>query len=345
MINSKSLPGISVISIDDGKEIGFVRDLLINPEKIEIEGLLIEPEDWYYGAKILHFDAIQGIGEYAAIIEDANILQSLQERPDLVKWIEKKVHLIGSRVLTSNGVLIGQVKEFFINSAGKIMAIVIEPLDKALGERLISIEQIVKMGRQILLVDKNLQVQELPIYDEKVIPKAELTEETASDHIVREKKIETEERVPSPPIIESKVVQPEKVALLPEKSLPKEPTKPLNFKVAQAYKKKENSEKSDFLPLLQVLEEESALLNGNGQASFQDSKEPSGQKQETEAEPVGPLFGELQHKYYIGKKVTKRIESNIGQVLAEPGDVITEDLISKVKKAGKYLEMIIHVRA
>ncbi|MCW2276921.1 PRC-barrel domain-containing protein [Heliophilum fasciatum] len=56
------------------------------------------------------------------------------------------------------------------------------------------------------------------------------------------------------------------------------------------------------------------------------------------------LFGPLQYQHYLGKRVTKRIETNLGQVIVEKGAIVTPLIIDKVKQAGRYLELIMNVQ-
>ncbi|QGG47127.1 PRC-barrel domain-containing protein [Heliorestis convoluta] len=357
MIHSQGILGLSVISIHDGKEIGYVRDLVINPETCKVQCLLIEPEDWYNGAKTLAFDQIQGIGEYAVIIEGFKSLQSLTERPDVAALLDKKCELKESKVLTGNGVLLGQVREFFIDEIeGAIMGALLVPQQIDVGERLIEMDKILSIGTQILLVERNLRLEDLPLYDHQTVglQKSDFLEHT---ELQRKDEIEVEVENPEKPLaqihsrntstraIDKEEMAPDVSALLAiaEKALPKkEPAKPMNMKVAQAYKNRNDQDQREFLPLLQVLKEEN--LSEERDNSMQESEKISQQRSQPSAKPPGALFGELQHKYYIGKTLTKRIESPIGEILAEPGDVITETLLNRVKKAGKYLEMIIHVK-
>lgn len=57
------------------------------------------------------------------------------------------------------------------------------------------------------------------------------------------------------------------------------------------------------------------------------------------------LFEQKQRRFLIGKKVTKRIISESGELLAAEGDIVTEELIDKVKAGGKLVELTMNIEA
>jgi len=71
-------------------------------------------------------------------------------------------------------------------------------------------------------------------------------------------------------------------------------------------------------------------------------------KPATEAVPAAPpaadddsakKFDEKQRKFLLGKKATRRIETDNGVVIVDQGGEITEEVIQKAKLAGKFIEL------
>jgi len=50
-------------------------------------------------------------------------------------------------------------------------------------------------------------------------------------------------------------------------------------------------------------------------------------------------FDDKQHKYLLGKKANRRIETDNGVVIVDTGGEITEEVIQKAKLAGKFVEL------
>lgn len=57
------------------------------------------------------------------------------------------------------------------------------------------------------------------------------------------------------------------------------------------------------------------------------------------------LFEQKQRRFLLGKRVTKRIVSEEGELLAEEGDIVTEELIDKIKSGGKLIELTMNIEA
>ncbi len=57
------------------------------------------------------------------------------------------------------------------------------------------------------------------------------------------------------------------------------------------------------------------------------------------------LFEQKQRRFLLGKRVTKRIVSEEGELLASEGDIVTDELIDKVKAGGKLVELTMNIEA
>jgi uncharacterized protein YrrD len=158
MKRSEELLGLSVISIEDGKENGCVSDYVINPSKGMIEYLIIDNGFRYMGIKILPFKMVEGVGAYAVTILSSSSITDLSDEPDVNELLEKNVRIKNTKVLTKKGKLIGNVSEFIINDddEGKISACeVVLPNGGSAG--LISSDMIVTFGKDVLVVSEDAE--------------------------------------------------------------------------------------------------------------------------------------------------------------------------------------------
>jgi uncharacterized protein YrrD len=95
MKKNSEIVGLKVISVTEGKELGVVKELVINPASGTVAALVVDDGKWFYGAKVLPFMAIVGIGEYAVMVETSDHLASVSTSPDIVYLLNVGVKIIG----------------------------------------------------------------------------------------------------------------------------------------------------------------------------------------------------------------------------------------------------------
>ncbi|MDF2571063.1 MAG: PRC-barrel domain protein [Sporomusa sp.] len=150
MKKSVDIVGQPVISITEGKEFGHVKELLVNYVNGSIAALVIDDGKWYLGAKLLPFEAIAGLGEYAVTVNNSEDILTVKDRPELEKLLEAGIKVIGTKVLTKGGRIQGKINEFIIDSAGKIDICELEKVD---GEVIdLPAQRIVTFGKEVVII-------------------------------------------------------------------------------------------------------------------------------------------------------------------------------------------------
>ncbi|MFE4199020.1 PRC-barrel domain-containing protein [Aneurinibacillus aneurinilyticus] len=153
MRQSQQLIGMPIISIMDGKEIGKVKSLLVNPESGKVEFLVIHNERWTLGVKVLPFRQVQGLGDYAVMTESESAVIDLSEDTLANELKTKGVSIIGNRVITAAGQFLGEVVEYYVNAeSGKVEGCVIEK--ESNDQQVLNAEFVITMGKEILIVKK-----------------------------------------------------------------------------------------------------------------------------------------------------------------------------------------------
>lgn len=259
MKRSEELLGLTVISIGDGKEIGLVSDLVINPAEGTVEYLIIDSGIRYIGIKVLPLKMVEGIGEYAVTVQDSSSIIDFAGEPEVSRLLELDVQVKGTKVLTKKGKLIGKVTEFFVDedNDGKITGCELTPVNDSVAAGIIPAADVVTFGKDVLVVNEGV-------------------EDVLTD-------------------------SPSGVAVCPEPA------------------------------------EQEAIRSQEPQMDdADDNKEPS---------EAAKLFEERQRQYLLGRKVSKCIEADNGEVIAEEGDPITEELLDKAKEAGKFTELSMNTKA
>ena len=252
MKRSEEILGLSIISISDGREVGRVKDLVVNPEQGAVECLVVENGNRHLGIKVIPFKEVEGIGEYAVTIASEDTIVSLDDVPHVNNLLERNVQVKGTKVLTRKGNFIGEVTEYVVDedSNGKIVGCQLAAKDDNLNQKYIPKDSVVTFGKDVLVV----------------------VEGVAS-------------------------------------------TLTGNIEVQEATEKE-----------------------------IESTIEPSTETQ-TAPPDAAKLFEQRQRQFMLGRQVAKQIVDADGQVIAEEGDAITEELMDRVKEAGKWSELVMNTKS
>lgn len=114
MKRSAELIGLPIMSIEEGIELGRVKDIIVHPQKKEINSLVIEDDSWWKESKIISFGLIRGIEETITVNNSSSVV-TISLLPEVERLLENKVSVIDSNVITYSGKLIGKITEYFID--------------------------------------------------------------------------------------------------------------------------------------------------------------------------------------------------------------------------------------
>lgn len=156
MKKSQEIIGLPVFSILDGKKIGQVKDLVINPEEGKVDFILVSNRNWYVGARVLAYKFVMGIGEHAVTTESENLLTTINETANANNLLERNIELKGNRVLTNKGNLIGVISEYAVDEEnGKISCLEYRSaLDESKIEN-IEAQQVITYGVDVVVIKEH----------------------------------------------------------------------------------------------------------------------------------------------------------------------------------------------
>lgn len=279
MKKSAELLGLSVFSIEEGKEAGTIIDLIINPGKGTVEYLIVSNGTRYIGLKVIPFKNIEGVGEHAVTINNTSLVIDFKDAPDINDLLEKDVQIKGTKVITQKGKIIGSVKEYVVDDEndGKIHGCILDPINST-KPGIIPAENVVTFGKDVLVVQHNV---EDGILDSLPNVQIDNNEPPHKNEFVAE------------------------VAVTKETVI----TKPVERIPANT-------------PGVTPAEVTPGVIN---------------------EEPV-KLFEDKQRQYLVGKKTNKTIVSDDGETIIKEGTILTQDLVDKVTKAGKLLDLIMNTK-
>lgn len=153
MKKSQEIIGLPVFSIVDGRKIGQVKDLVINPEEGKVDFILVSNGSWYVGARVLPFKAVLGVGEHAVTTESESQLTSINDTSTANNLLQRNIEVKGNRVLTKRGNLIGVVSEYEIDeNTGKLFRLEYKTAQDESQTEIVEAENVLTYGADVIVV-------------------------------------------------------------------------------------------------------------------------------------------------------------------------------------------------
>ncbi|MCE5284728.1 MAG: PRC-barrel domain-containing protein [Pelosinus sp.] len=291
MKRSEEILGLSIISINEGEELGTVKDFVIDPAGGSIVAMVVEDGKKYYAAKLLPFSAVVGLGEYAVTVESSSNIVAVTAVPEYEKLLQVDIKVVGTKVLTKTGQIQGKVTEIIVDETGKIITCEIEEMSGQISN--IPAEQVITFGKDVLIV-------------------------TGNDIAAVQPQKKSEPVVEAVPIVEAQS------AAAPEPKV-EEPVAPVQPEIQEA------------APVI----EPAAAPEPIEEPIPQPEPEPVKEEPAPEAKPKAD---DRHRKYLLGKKASRRIETDNGVVIVDEGGEITEEVLQKAKLAGKFVELSMNIQ-
>ncbi|MDA8443425.1 MAG: PRC-barrel domain-containing protein [Peptococcaceae bacterium] len=152
MKTTQEIMGLRIISIADGTELGMVKDIVLNSTSGTLDYVIASQVSDYLGARIIAFQDVLGVGEFAMTVPNLEVVQDVAHNSAAQELIKLNVRVIGSKVLTKKGQLIGEVKELLIDEeSSKISGCFFENTN---GDRLqVTASSVITYGKDLLIID------------------------------------------------------------------------------------------------------------------------------------------------------------------------------------------------
>ena len=305
MKKSVEIIGLPVISITEGRELGMSKSLLIDAPNGSVAAITIEDEDWYRGVKLLPYSSVIAIGEDAVTITNSENILTLEDAGDYEAMMDANIKIIGTKAITKSGTIQGKVVEIYIGDNGKIEKCEIEGRDGSLSE--IVSDQISIFGKQVTVIDSDFE------------KKTEIIAPVETPAVAAPKTEAPKAEVKEAPKVEVKEA--------PKTEAPKPQVK--EAPKAEAPKAEIKEAPKTEAPKPQVKEAPKAEAPKAVDAA---------------AQMADKATEERHRRFLLGKTVTKDIVSATGVVLAKTGDVVTEEILQKVKMANMFIDLSMNVK-
>lgn len=156
MRKSRQYLSLPVVSLEEGKEIGRIRGLVVNPNSGEIAALLVQRGTLFAEQKVIPYPRVVSVGNNALTIQKVSSAERIASLPEILNLVKENVQLKGARVITENGTALGYVTEFIIDpSTGKIAAYEISGKNPEFlwkGKAILPAEEVRTIGKDVLVV-------------------------------------------------------------------------------------------------------------------------------------------------------------------------------------------------
>lgn len=308
MRRSDDIFGLPVFSIREGKQVGTVRDAVINRSKMKVTAFLVEDIAWY-GPRILTFNLLQSLGQDALVIGSEDDLADLKDAARLGQLLDRDLKIIKKKVVTDTGKLMGDISGFQIDvESGKLSAVEIKQQGAQAKTKVVPIDKVLSIGPDVLVIGEKARQAPAP----------------APERPERKPvKVAPPKKAPAPPA--GRQAKPAKVKV--------------QEKVEEAVEAEEKKEEVP-TPMGAGKEAEDTfwgeLKEEERPPRFGETKTKEAVAEEKET-GVRKVLEEKQDAFLIGRKATKDIMADDGGAIVKAGEEITPEVIEKAKKANKYL--------
>ncbi|HOY64331.1 MAG TPA: PRC-barrel domain-containing protein, partial [bacterium] len=263
-------------------------------------------------------------GDFCITTENSSSVVPLGEMQEQAKLLEKGLSIVGAKIITQEGELIGEIKEYSILArTGRILGMQLRSdakLDSP-DRNVIPADYIETIGKDIIIVKEDALSALCSSHEEALA--------LATDGVVP-------------------VPKPRPVAA--PKPAPAPAPKPAPAPVFEP----------EPIPEPAVIEEESVAASGIDASSDVDIEElldldsaaesaglveepASSDEGEESKQSLSEIFERRQIKYMLGKRVSKDVVGDDGSLVVGHGETITDSVVQKAKASGKFLELSMNI--
>jgi uncharacterized protein YrrD len=171
----KEIRGMPVVSVGEGKELGRVDALLVDPDEARVRWLRLAKGGFFGETRVIAMRAIEAIGENAITVDSEASAVRIDEVAEAQEMARDKRRLIGNRVLTDKGRLLGEIHDYELDE--DTFHIIQYEIGKGdlLGSQAyyIAAERILTIGPDAVLVESGAE-EDLPRAAEEPVARDEV---------------------------------------------------------------------------------------------------------------------------------------------------------------------------
>ena len=155
MARYEFMKGLPVITMAEGKQIGKIDDLIVDPERKAVSWLRLHSGGMLGGERLwVSTEAVHGVGEAAVTINAEADARAPADAPDALALVKAKRGVIGNTVITENGERVGEVRDYeFDPDTFALTSLSVPPGMNVVGEILmIPGDKVLTIGKDMIVV-------------------------------------------------------------------------------------------------------------------------------------------------------------------------------------------------
>ena len=157
MARYEFVKGLPVITMAEGKQIGKIDDLIVDPERKTVSWLRLHRGGMgMLGGERLWVptEAVHGVGEDAVTINAEADARAPADAPEALALVKAKRGVIGNKVITENGERVGEVRDYeFDPNTFALTSLSVPPGMNVVGEILmIPGDKVLTIGKDMIVV-------------------------------------------------------------------------------------------------------------------------------------------------------------------------------------------------
>ncbi len=161
-IKGTNVIGLKIISLQDGKEIGKVEDLIYDPDEKKIAAVIVKKSGLFSDPKLILINNVKSIGDDALIIENDNLIINSSEAGEKISSIAKHdTYITRNRVVTDTGVELGTISDLLFDpTTGYVEKFEVSQggfKDLKSGKKYVNISQIETIGKDVIIVKPQVE--------------------------------------------------------------------------------------------------------------------------------------------------------------------------------------------
>ena len=154
MARYEYVKGLPVITMAEGKQVGKIDDLIIDPERKAVSWLRLHTGGFLGGELWVPVAAVHGVGEDAVTINAEADARAPADAPEALALVKAKRGVIGNKVITENGERVGEVRDFeFDPDTFALTSLSVPPGMNVVGDILmIPGDKVLTIGKDMIVV-------------------------------------------------------------------------------------------------------------------------------------------------------------------------------------------------
>jgi sporulation protein YlmC with PRC-barrel domain len=162
MARYELLKGLTVITMTEGKRVGKVDGLVVDPDRKAVNWLRVHTGGLIGGDRMwVSVAAVHGFGEDAVTINAEADLRAPADAPEADALVKAKREIIGAKVVTENGEHLGEVRDYeFAPDTFALTNLHVPPGMNLFGQFLtIPIDRVITIGEDVIVVTDDAVVE------------------------------------------------------------------------------------------------------------------------------------------------------------------------------------------